>query len=88
MNKDKTDQMLEMEIADQVFTVRCLENWSQAELARRVGTSQPAIARLESGRSAPSFELLKRIATAVGLRLHISFVSRQYKEIPTIPFRF
>jgi predicted nucleotidyltransferase/DNA-binding XRE family transcriptional regulator len=42
---------------------------SQAELARRSGTSQPAIARYESGTSSPSVVTLDRVLRAAGRRL-------------------
>jgi transcriptional regulator with XRE-family HTH domain len=46
---------------------------SQAELARRMKTTQSTIARLESGRSLPSTRTLGRFAKATGHRLKISF---------------
>ena len=39
----------EYELAKQVIRLRSAAHLTQAELAERVGTSQPAIARLESG---------------------------------------
>ncbi len=42
---------------------------TQAELARRAGTSQPTIARYESGRSEPRASTLERILAACGQRL-------------------
>jgi predicted nucleotidyltransferase/DNA-binding XRE family transcriptional regulator len=42
---------------------------SQAELARRAGTSQPAIARYESGDTSPSVVTLDRLLRAAGRRL-------------------
>ena len=42
---------------------------TQAELARRVGTSQPAVARWESGAVQPSFERLRELVRACGLEL-------------------
>lgn len=48
-------------------------NPSQAEIARRMGTSQPAVARLESGRGNPSLATLRRYAEATGTKLRISF---------------
>ena len=42
---------------------------SQAELARRSGTSQPAIARYEAGTSSPSIVTLDRVLRAAGRRL-------------------
>lgn len=46
---------------------------SQAELARRMKTTQSTIARLESGRGQPSTRTLARFAKATGHRLKISF---------------
>ena len=42
---------------------------SQVELARRAGTSQPAIARYEAGTSSPSIVTLDRVLRAAGRRL-------------------
>jgi len=38
-----------------------------------MGTTQPVVARLESGRSRPSMRTLKRLAEATGSRLLIRF---------------
>ena len=46
---------------------------SQAELARRMNTTQSTVARLESGRGQPSTRTLARFAKATGHRLKISF---------------
>ena len=46
---------------------------TQTELARRTGTSQPAIARLESGNVAPTVLILDRIARALGAELVVDF---------------
>lgn len=45
---------------------------SQRALARRAGTSQPAVARYERGAATPSWETLQRLAAACGRRLRIS----------------
>lgn len=47
----------------------------QAELAARVGTKQPGIARLESGRVVPKLELLQKIAVAAGRKLEVRFAA-------------
>lgn len=39
---------------------------SQRELARRVGTSEPAISRLENGRHGTSIQTLRRVFIALG----------------------
>ena len=46
---------------------------SQAQLAKRMKTTQSTIARLESGRGLPSTRTLGRFAKATGHRLKISF---------------
>jgi len=45
--------------------------FTQAELAKRVGTSQPAIARYERARSMPDLATLYRIVEACGLELRL-----------------
>ena len=46
---------------------------TQAALARKMGTTQPVVARLESGRGLPSMRTLDRLAKATGSRLTIGF---------------
>jgi len=46
---------------------------SQVELAKRAGTSQPSIARLERGLVSPTVISLDRIARALGTELVIDF---------------
>ena len=41
---------------------------TQAEVGRRMGTSQAAVARLESGQVMPSWSSIERFARAVGRR--------------------
>jgi transcriptional regulator with XRE-family HTH domain len=49
---------------------------AQQLLAKRMGTSRPVVARLESGRVMPTVWTLQRLAQATGSRLHISFEAR------------
>lgn len=44
---------------------------SQRELAKRAGTSQPAIARYERGAATPSWPTVERLASACGRKLRI-----------------
>ena len=44
---------------------------TQAELARRVGTTQSVIARLERGATAPSLERVRALVEASGLELRV-----------------
>ncbi len=57
-------------------TLRREAGLTQAELARRAGTSQPAIARLEAGRASPSLETLERLAGAAEFDIEIRIVPR------------
>jgi ribosome-binding protein aMBF1 (putative translation factor) len=57
--------------AQLVIGARAHADLSQAELAERMGTSQSAIARLESGRIKPSTRTLEKLAAATGMRLRI-----------------
>lgn len=52
---------------------RLKKNMSQRDLAKKLHTSQAVISRLESGNSNPSLHMLKRIAAALDLKLHVSF---------------
>jgi transcriptional regulator with XRE-family HTH domain len=62
------------EPAYQIARLRILRGLTQAELAQRVGTKQPSIARLESGRDEPKISFLRRVAEALGARLEVRFV--------------
>ncbi len=52
---------------------RLKKGLSQKELARRIGTKQPVISRLENMQSYPTLSLLERISHALNTRLHIYF---------------
>jgi len=45
---------------------------TQAALAERVGTTQAALSKIETGRTLPGLELLNRIARAVGRPITIT----------------
>jgi predicted transcriptional regulator len=61
----------EFEIAAELVKARLRAGLSQAELARRMGTSQSAVARLESGQTLPSTKTLLRYAEATGSKFHL-----------------
>jgi transcriptional regulator with XRE-family HTH domain len=70
----------EFVLASAVTEVRGRAGLTQEELARRMGTTQPVVARLESGRTRPSMRTLERLAQATGSRLLISFEPRSTKR--------
>ena len=63
----------EFALMAEVAKARARAGLSQAELAKRMRTTQSAVARLESGRGLPSTRTLGRFAKATGHRLKISF---------------
>ena len=63
----------EFALMAEVAKARARSGLSQAELAKRMKTTQSTIARLESGRGKPSTRTLIRFAKATGHRLKISF---------------
>lgn len=63
------------ELARLVIKHRGALGISQAELARRMGTSHSAVSRIESGRHKTSVETLTRLAHALGVRLVLGFES-------------
>ncbi|HEX4196277.1 MAG TPA: helix-turn-helix transcriptional regulator [Caulobacteraceae bacterium] len=63
----------EFALAGALIEARALAGVSQEEIAKRMHTSQPAVARLEAGRGNPSLSTLRRYASATGTRLKIVF---------------
>lgn len=61
----------EFAIIEALIRARTKARLSQAELAKRLGTTQSAVARLESGGISPSLSTLRRYAEATGTRLHL-----------------
>ncbi len=58
-------EFLNIRIGEIVKIARLQEGLTQSQLAKRVGTKQPSIARLESGKTAPSLSFLNEIAKAL-----------------------
>lgn len=61
---------------DLVREARRRARLTQAELAERAGTTQSAIARIETGESTPSFDSVLRLARLCGMDLDIMLVER------------
>lgn len=64
-------EQLFVEIARQVSERRIAWDLSQKELADLCGTTQSAIARLETGRRPPRIDTLERVAKALDCELSI-----------------
>lgn len=61
---------------DLVREARRRVGWTQSQLAEAAGTTQSAIARLESGRTSPAFDDVLRYLRLMGLDLDLMLVER------------
>jgi ribosome-binding protein aMBF1 (putative translation factor) len=69
-------ELAELEIAGKIHQLRIERGLSQRDLAKKVGTSQSVIARLENaGYHGHSTTMLTRIAQSLGAKLVIDFKS-------------
>lgn len=73
------------DVAIQIASLRKRSRLSQKELARRLGTSQQQISRLES----PSYEghslsMLRRVAEVLGASVHVEIRQRNHRTTPVV----
>ncbi|MBO0906283.1 helix-turn-helix domain-containing protein [Jiella sonneratiae] len=71
----------EFAIAQALIGARVTAQMTQEQVAEKMGTTQAAVARLESGRRMPSTSTLRKYADATGTKLRIHF------EQPSSPAR-
>ncbi len=68
----------EFAILDEILAARKAAGLSQAQVAKRMGTQAPAIARLESalatGKHSPSLSTIRKYAAALGKRVELHLV--------------
>jgi len=68
----------EFALLDQILAARKSAGLSQADVAERMGTHAPAIARLENslatGKHSPSLNTLRKYAQALGKRVELHLV--------------
>lgn len=62
------------DIINQIIKIRLEQNLTQSDLAKKVGTAQSNISRLESGNYNPTLEFLEKIANSLGKKLKVSFI--------------
>jgi ribosome-binding protein aMBF1 (putative translation factor) len=73
------------ELGEQIRALREAGGISQAELARRIGSTQPSIARLEAGRVSPTLATLERVAAALGAELIVALdAAHQHRHAPFV----
>ena len=68
----------EFAILDEILAARREAGLTQAQIAERMGTKAPAVARLESalasGKHSPSLSTLRKYAAALGKRIEVHLV--------------
>jgi transcriptional regulator with XRE-family HTH domain len=72
-----------------VLCTRLAKGWTQKELARRVGTKQANISRIEAGLGNPTLELIQKICKA--LEIEIGFPNNligSRQAVACLPARF
>ncbi len=62
----------EFDIIEAIIRQRIKKGLTQKQLAKKIGTKQSALSRLESGNYNPSLSFLKKVATALDSDLHIT----------------
>lgn len=81
VQKEFAKQEEEFFLFDQLIKARMEAGLTQAEVAERMGTKTPAVARLESGggmkKHSPSISTLRKYASAVGCNLEIKLVQNR-----------
>ena len=72
----------EFAFLDEFLKARAAQGLTQAQVAQRIGTTQSAVARMESGsgRHSPSLATLTKYADALGCKLEIRLVRRPRPE--------
>src|SRR5947207_14481079 len=77
-------QAEEFALLDELLKARRQAGLTQAEVAARMGTKTPAVARLEAGggsrKHSPSVATLRKYAQAVGCRLEIRLHPRDERK--------
>jgi transcriptional regulator with XRE-family HTH domain len=76
--------------ADLLRAARKRAGLSQRDVARRAGTAQSVVARIEQGATSPTWETLTRLLAAAGfeldalLALHATDASHMLSDVPRI----
>jgi transcriptional regulator with XRE-family HTH domain len=73
------------DVALKLASLRRASGLSQKELAKRVGTSQQQISRLESpAYEGHSLSMLRRVAEVLGATLYVEIQPNRHRKIPVV----
>lgn len=70
-------------VGERIFHARVMRGWPQEKLAKKIGTKQSGIARVESGLVVPTLPMLEKIAHALKMDLQLpELVTRNRAKRP------
>lgn len=72
--KEYDDLEPEYDIINAMIKARKEKGLTQKQLSELTGISQADISRIENGTRNPSLEMIKRLATGMGMRLKLVFI--------------
>ncbi len=72
--KEYDDLEPEYDIINAMIKARKERGLTQKQLSELTGISQADISRIENGTRNPSLEMIKRLATGMGMRLKLEFI--------------
>ncbi len=75
-SREYEDIQPEMDIIRAIVKARKEQKITQAELSVRTGINQGDISRLERGTRNPSLNMLKKLASGLGMQLKIEFLPK------------
>jgi transcriptional regulator with XRE-family HTH domain len=72
----------EFALLDEFLKARAAQGLTQAQVAEKIGTTQSAVARMESGKGkhSPSLATLSRYAKALDCKLEVRLVRRTHSQ--------
>ena len=70
----------EFDIIQAMIDARKQQNLTQKELSQRTGITQADISRIENGTRNPSLDMIKRLASGMGMRLKLEFIPETQKK--------
>lgn len=76
VKKAYEDLQPEFAIVQAIIDARVKKKISQEDLAKRMGTGQAVISRLENANAKPSLSLIKRLADALDLKVELRLTPR------------
>lgn len=73
----KKQEVVRKSIVEQYVRYRKVKNFTQKELAKKMGIKRPNISRFESGQCNPTLDMLVRMADCMGLDVEITLINKK-----------